>query len=445
MTESKVAWFHCFSGVAGDMAMGALIDAGADLDEVRALCERLPFDGWALDAEAVKRCGLAGTKIHVRYDESGTVVRTASNILGLIDDAKLPKRVHERAIKTVMALAVAEGRLHGHRPEMVHFHEVGSVDAIIDIVGTCAALEVLDIEEVHCSAIAQGTGLIHAAHGLLPNPAPAVVELLAGAPTFGTSIPFEMTTPTGAALMAAMAVTWGPMPAMQITASGFGAGSRDIDGQPNLTQVVLGSRLAAAETGQPLCKLETNVDDVTGEVLAATIAELLDAGANDAWLTPITMKKGRPAFTVHALADPALVRSLAGVIERETGSLGVRATEYQRWPAARLDAAVDVDGQPVRVKVSAGRVKVEHDDAAAAAKVLGLPIREVLSRSEEAWRHRSSGEEVPSPIPLDGYTRLDHLRGHSHDHHHSPDHHHPHGDDHGHDDDDPTPDGPEAA
>jgi len=275
----------------------------------------------------------------------------------------------------------------------VHFHEVGGLDAIVDIVGTCAALEVLGVDQIHCSPIAQGRGTIKAAHGVLPNPAPAVVELLCGAPTYGVDLPFEMTTPTGAALMAALASGWGPMPAMVIEASGFGAGDRDIDGQPNLAQAVLGRLDLRSEGGQPVVLLETNVDDATGEILSGAIQALLAAGAHDAWLTPIVMKKGRPAYTVSALADTALADQIADTLASETGTLGVRGQTMQRWPASRVEGTVDVEGRTVRVKVSSGRIKVEHDDAAIAAQHLNKPVREVISLAEAAWRSANPTSE----------------------------------------------------
>jgi len=384
---SRIAWFHCFSGIAGDMALGSLVDAGADLDEVRALIRRLPVDGWSVEAEPVLRCGIAATQIHVHGHE-GSVVRTAGHITALLQEAKLPERVTSRALATFRALAEAEGRLHRRPPEQVHFHEVGGLDAIVDVVGTCAALEVLEVDEVRGSTVVTGTGMVRAAHGLLPNPAPAVVALLAsvGAPTTGLDVGIELTTPTGAALMAAMASGFGPLPAMTVEATGFGAGSREIDGRPNATQVVLGERAEALGQGQPVVLLEANVDDATGEVLASAVAALLDAGAHDAWVTPIVMKKGRPAHTVSALADVALVAQVAQALTAETGSLGVRGSTLERWPASRLEGTVEVEGLPVRVKVSAGRVKVEHDDAARVARLRGLPLREVLSRAEAAGR-----------------------------------------------------------
>jgi hypothetical protein len=184
--------------------------------------------------------------------------------------------------------------------------------------------------------------------------------------------------------MAALAVEWGPLPELTVRASGFGAGTRELEGRPNLVQVVLGERAPALERGQPVVQIEANLDDVSGEVLADAVAALLDAGAHDAWITPVLMKKGRPAHTVSALCDPALVASLAATLTARTGSLGVRATRLERWPAARVGAAVDVDGHPVRVKVGAGRVKVEHDDAVAVARRTGRPLREVLVRAEAA-------------------------------------------------------------
>ena len=393
---TRLAWFHCFSGIAGDMALGALVDAGADGDEVVELLERLPVGGWKLEFEPVLRCGLAATRARVHAEET-TVHRTAGNITAMIEEADLPERVTRRALATFNALAEVEGRLHNRPPSQVHFHEVGAIDSIVDVVGTCAALEVLGIEEVHASSVATGTGMVRSAHGLIPVPAPATVGLLAGAPTHGTDVPFELTTPTGAALLVATASSWGPMPAMVVEASGFGAGSRDLDGRPNVTQVVVGEAVATAEPGQPVTLLEVNVDDATGETLAHAVAECLEAGAHDAWVTPIVMKKGRPAHVGSTLCDPSRVADVAAVLTAETGSLGVRGHTLERWPAARSMDEVEVGGERIGMKVTSGRAKVEHDDAARAARRLGLPLREVVSRAEEAWRRRGVEPLVPPP------------------------------------------------
>jgi uncharacterized protein (TIGR00299 family) protein len=393
------AWFHCFSGVAGDMALGALIDAGAEVGEVRDLLGRLPVSGWELEVEPVLRGGIAGTKVHVHAHDT-TVVRTAAHIQGMVAEARLPERVERRAAAVFDALAQAEGRLHRRPPDQVHFHEVGGIDAIVDVVGTCAALELLEVDTVACSPVAVGLGMVRAAHGVIPNPAPAVVELLAGIPTRGVDLAVELTTPTGAALVAALASEFGPLPPMTVVATGFGAGSRELQDRPNLTQVVLGEPTAltaasgarASSDGQPVVLLEANVDDVTGEVLAHTVQALVDAGAHDAWITPILMKKGRPAHTVAVLADVSLVAQLTAVLGSETGTLGVRAHQIERWTLPRHIERVVVDELSVRVKVSPGRVKAEYDDAARVASITGRPLREVAAEAERRWHERAAAD-----------------------------------------------------
>jgi len=403
LVPTRRAWFHCFAGIAGDMALGSLIDAGADLPQVLALLERLPLGGWRLRAEPVLRAGIAATRAVVEASDD-VVVRTHRHIVGLVEEARLPARVTRRALDTFAALAEVEGRLHRRAPDQVHFHEVGSHDTVIDVVGTAAALEVLGIDEVAASTVATGTGTIRTAHGFLPNPSPAVVQLLYGIPTWGRDIAVELTTPTGAAILAAMAGSFGPLPPMRISATGFGAGSRELDGLPNCTQVVVGEALAVAPAGgQPVVLLETNVDDATGEVLAHAVEALLAAGAHDAWITPVHMKKGRPGHTVSVLADPALLESVRITLQAETGSLGVRGAMLERWPSARLGGTVEVEGQPVRVKVSPGRVKVEQRDAARVAGRHGIPLREVLYRAESEWRRHEDGGHrgLPARPPED--------------------------------------------
>lgn len=386
-----MAWFHCFAGIAGDMALGSLIDAGADLDQVVAMLRRLPFGGWGLDVEPVLRGGIAASRAIVSVHDH-VVVRTHAHIVGLVEEARLPERVAARALATFAALAEVEAGLHRRPVDQVHFHEVGGHDTIIDVVGTAAALELLGVDEVRASAVATGTGMVRAAHGMLPNPAPAVVGLLRGVPTWGRDIPVELTTPTGAALLAALSAGFGPMPAMEIIAQGFGAGTRELEELPNCTQVVVGTRSRTAtsgdpdaDAGQPVAVLEVTVDDVTGEQLAHAISSLLDVGAHDAWLSPVVMKKGRPGYVVHALCDPVRVPALRAVLRSETGSLGVRLTSAERWPAARSIDSVLVEGQLIRIKVSAARVKAEHDDVAAAARRTGLPLRQLALRAESAW------------------------------------------------------------
>jgi len=409
--ERTVAWFHCFAGIAGDMALGSLIDAGADLDEVVMLLERLPFGGWGLDVEPVLRGGIAASRAIVTVHDH-VVVRTHAHIVGLVEEARLPARVAARSLATFAALAEVEAGLHRRPVDQVHFHEVGGHDTIIDVVGTAAALELLGVDEVRASAVATGTGMVRAAHGMLPNPAPAVVGLLRGVPTWGRDLPVELTTPTGAALLAALSSGFGPMPAMEVAAQGFGAGTRELEELPNCTQVVIGTRTGPggtgvvgrggsdADAGQPVAVLEVTVDDATGEQLAHAVSSLLESGAHDAWLSPVIMKKGRPGFVVHALCDPAQVPEVRAVLRSTTGSLGVRRTSAERWPSARSIDSVVVDGQFIRVKVGAGRVKAEHDDVAAAARRTGRPLRELALRAEASWLEGHDGVAVaPEPGP----------------------------------------------
>jgi pyridinium-3,5-bisthiocarboxylic acid mononucleotide nickel chelatase len=399
---STVAWFHCFAGISGDMALGACLDAGAPLDEVKAILERLPVRGWSLEAELTLRGGLAATKAVVLAKED-RVSRTYAHIAGLLEEARLPERVRDRAGRVFRLLAENEGRLHRRPVEQVHFHEVGSLDAIVDIVGTCAALETLAVDEVTASTVAVGTGMVRAAHGLLPNPAPAVVDLLREAPVAGLDVNVELTTPTGAALLAGLCSGFGPLPGMRLTATGFGAGSRELESLPNLLHLALGDSLETgveATDGQPLALLEANLDDVSGEVVAHATEALLAAGALDAWTTAVSMKKGRPGVIVAVLCYLPDAPRLRDLLASETGTLGVRFTAVSRWPFARDAGAVEVEGLPIRVKRAARRVKVEYEDAARVARRTGLPLREVVSRAEFEARkgeHEGEGEGEHDP------------------------------------------------
>ncbi len=400
---TTTAWFHCFNGVAGDMTLGALLDAGADIDHVRGVIGRLGITGWALDAEPTQRCGITATRALVTApDQAGH--RRFAEVRAIVVAAGLADRLTARALAAFGALAEVEGAIHGVSADEVEFHEVGSLDAIVDIVGSCAALDSLGVDEVACSPITLGSGTFDAAHGVLPNPGPAVLGLLvrAGAPHRSSPVDVELATPTGVALMTTLAARFGALPDGVVRSIGYGAGGRDLPGRPNVVQVVLVSTGDGVSTGngvstgdpvwaddlvqplgagQPVRLIEVNVDDATGEVLAHTVARLLAAGAHDAWITPIVMKKGRPAHTVHALCDPARAGRIAAVLLAETGSLGVRAVDWERWPQARTDDTVEIGGHTIRRKVAGGRIKPEFDDAVAAAEALGIPVREILRRA----------------------------------------------------------------
>jgi len=384
---TRLAWFNCSAGVAGDMVLASLVDAGADPLRIAEIMSGLALHDYALTFEATQRAGVSSTRAIVvehGHDDSHHH-RSWRDIRTMLEESDLPARVRSRSLAVFEVLADVEGKIHGVAAEEVEFHEVGAVDSIVDVVGVCAALEVLDVEQIVCGSIGTGHGTIRTQHGELPNPSPAVVGLAAmrNVGLTGVNDHRELATPTGVAVMVALADTFGPVPTMNVSSRGFGAGSADVDGRANVVQVLVGeSSNISAHSGEAVRLLEANVDDVTGEVLAHTISALLSAGAHDAWATPIVMKKGRPAHTVHALCDPALSARIVQVMVAETGTLGVRGTILERWPQARSERVVMVDGLEIRVKVTAGRVKVEHDDAVQVAAALGLPLREVLLRAE---------------------------------------------------------------
>ncbi|MCE2764929.1 MAG: nickel pincer cofactor biosynthesis protein LarC [Ilumatobacteraceae bacterium] len=391
---TRVAWFNCSAGTAGDMTLAALVDAGADQLRVGEILAALPIDDYALTFERTQRCGVASTRaivaVHHHDEHHHDHHRPWRDIDAMLVAAELPERVRDRARSVFSLLAEVEGAIHGVPAADVEFHEVGSTDAIVDIVGVCAALEALNVDRIVAGPIAMGHGSISSAHGRLPNPGPAVVALCArrSIPTFGLDEPREISTPTGVAILAALADSFGPMPAITTSAVGYGAGTADFDTRANVVQVVVGETNSDSfrSTGQHVRLLEVNVDDVTGEVLAHTVSSLMAAGAHDAWVTPIVMKKGRPAHTVHVLCEEVRTGEFAELLARETGSLGVRGSIVERWPVAREETTIEVEGQTIRVKVADHRVKVEFDDAARAAAALGIPVREVLRRAEEAAR-----------------------------------------------------------
>ena len=401
---TRTAWFNCHAGVAGDMAMAALVDAGADTDTIADTIAGLGVDGYAMFFERVQRCGVGATwanivthdELHAHDSEHSEEVaphshRPASEIFALLDAADLADRVRARARTVFERLAAVEGAIHGIDPSDVELHEVGALDSIIDVVGVCAALESLDIERVACSSIGLGSGIVQTAHGALPHPAPATLALLteAGAPTHGLPMTLETATPTGAALMTTLAAEFGPMPSGTPTSVGYGAGTADPPGRANVVQVTIleAAVTIAAHDGAPIVQLDVNVDDVSGEVIAHTIDRLLAAGAHDAWATPIIMKKGRPAYTVSALCEPTMRDSVRDVLVSETGSLGVRATSLVRWPQQRDMTSVEIDGHIIGLKVAAHRTKVEFDDASRAADALGIPVRIVIERAVAAVEH----------------------------------------------------------
>lgn len=373
-------YVDCVAGVAGDMLLGALLDAGADAERVRSGLGGLGIEGLELRLERAERHAIAATRARV-VAAPGQPERTWASARELIDGAGLPARAHARAQEALARLARAEGRVHGVPPEQVHLHEAGAVDALAEVCGVALALEELDVERVVCSPLPMPRGFVVAAHGRLPLPAPGALELLKGAPLYGVEVDVELVTPTGAALVSSLAERYGPLPPMRLVDVGAGAGARDIDSIPNIVRVLLGEPLGAGGEGA-VSLIETNLDDLVPELVPDAAESCFAAGALDVWATPAQMKKGRPGVVLSALARPADEHAVADALLRGTGTLGVRIGQLRRLELERDWHTVEVAGEQVRVKVGrrAGeRISLapEHDDCAAVAGRTGRTVRAV--------------------------------------------------------------------
>jgi uncharacterized protein (TIGR00299 family) protein len=383
---TRIGWFHCLAGASGDMMLGALVDAGVPLEVIQDAVDALGVERVEISATEVTRHGLGATKVDVRVTRS-TVIRTWPHVKQLLEAAPLALPVRARALSVFERLAFAEATVHRTTPDLVHFHEIGGLDAFADIVGTAAGLHHLGLDAIHASPVATGMGMTRGEHGLLPVPTPAVLELLKGAPVYSGGVPFELCTPTGAALLASVVTRWGDMPELVVTHVGSGAGDRDLDEIPNVLRLVVGDAVPSSAAGDAGIVLEANVDDLDPRVWPGVIQALLDAGASDAWLTPIQMKKGRPAVTVSVLTPPSHVDALRRVLFRETSTIGLREREVTKRTLDRSVSTVTLaDGTPVRVKVARLDGAVvnavpEFDDVATAAAKQDRPVKVVLAEA----------------------------------------------------------------
>jgi uncharacterized protein (TIGR00299 family) protein len=385
----RIALIEPFAGIAGDMLVGALVHAGAPFLELRAALDRLALPGVAVTRRDVLRGGVAACKFVVEHEEQHHH-RGLAAILERIEGADLPGGAAARAAAAFTRLADAEARIHGLPVEEVHFHEVGAVDSICDLVGAAVALELLGVERVFCRALPLSTGTVRAAHGLLPVPAPATLELLRGRPVRESGLEGELVTPTGAAMVAAWAEPGGPPP-FTPTAIGYGAGDRDPDGYPNVTRVVLGDAESGEAAAPPLLELACDVDDATPQVLGHLLARLLEAGALDATLSPLVMKKDRPGTRVTVLARAAAVPAIETVLFTEGTTLGVRRHPVARTELPRRTVRVETEYGPVRLKLgSLGdrvvHVAPEYEDCRALARERGVALREVVRAAMAQWR-----------------------------------------------------------
>lgn len=391
-----IAYLDCFSGVSGDMLLGALLDAGLSFEDLRADLARLPLGGYDLRAERVVKRGIAGTQFSVEVGHEHAH-RGLREILDLIADSGLPEQVTQPARQVFARLAEAEAKVHQRPVEEVHFHEVGAVDAIVDVVGACCALHRLRVTELHASPLPLGGGWVKAAHGRLPVPAPATAELVRGVPSYGGPVEAELVTPTGAALVTTLARSFGPMPAMTVRAVGWGAGRRELP-HPNLLRLFLGepAGLEARPRQQTLALLEANVDDMNPELLGHLMDRLFAAGALDVFYTPILMKKSRPATLISVLAEPAQAAGLTELVFRESTTLGVRRSEVARVCLERESREVETPYGRVRVKVGllgkeAITASPEYEDCRRLAEASGAPLKAVYDAARAAYLAQAGG------------------------------------------------------
>jgi len=388
----SLIYVDAFSGVSGDMLLGALLDAGLPEQDLRRCLDSVRVSGYELVVGSEIRKGLRAPRAEVRLAHAEHHHRGLSDIVALIEAADLPAPAGEWAKAVFSRLAEAEAKVHGSTPEEVHFHEVGAVDAIVDIVGTCAGLALLGVDRVAASPLPMGSGYVQAAHGRLPVPAPAVVELTRGIPIAECGEAGELTTPTGAAVLAALAASFGPMPAMVPRAVGYGAGARQGRQLPNVLRVVIGEPVEQGADGaqtDEVWLLEANLDDATGETLGAATQALFEAGALDVWLTPATMKKGRPGVVLASLAAENARGAVEKAIFTQTTTFGVRRRLLERTKLQREHVPVETRFGTVRIKVGrlGGRVVTalpEYEDCLGLAEERGVAFREVYDAARAA-------------------------------------------------------------
>jgi pyridinium-3,5-bisthiocarboxylic acid mononucleotide nickel chelatase len=390
----KLAYFDCFSGISGDMTLGALLDAGCDLQHLRSELQGLQVSGWELSAEKVWKNGMAATYARVNTQDQQKH-RSLSAILDILNKSQLAAPVRDRAAAIFQKLGEAEARVHDVALEKIHFHEVGAVDAIIDIVGTCLGCDALGVEKFACSPLNVGGGTVKMAHGILPVPAPATANLLQGKPTYSNGVQRELVTPTGAAIVSTLCDSFGPQPAMSVSAIGYGAGAADLEGQPNVLRLMVGESAEKAVPGydQEITVIEANLDDMNPQIYGYFQERALAAGALDVFTTPAQMKKNRPGTLLTVLCEPKDAQTLISLIFAETTTFGVRMHTAQRRVLPREFVKVTTSYGEVNVKLSRvnGRilhVAPEYDDCRRLAEEKNVPLQRVIN---EALRKYEAG------------------------------------------------------
>ena len=386
----KIAYFDCFAGISGDMTLGALIGAGADPGRLRDRLAGLGVGGYRFEVGRKIAGYIDATDVRVILDEAHPQHRRLKDILEIIRAAPLSEAVKQTAQRIFRRLAEAEGRVHGRPPEEVHFHEVGAVDAIVDIVGTAVGLEMLGWPKVVAGPLPTFHGYAKGAHGVFPLPAPATAEILRGVPWRKLDIEGELVTPTGAAIIRELAVEFGPLPAMTVERIGYGAGKSDF-GIPNVLRVMIGEEHSTLPARQSVSVIETNIDDLNPQFYETAMERLFAAGALDVFLTPIQMKKNRPGTLLSVICDPALAETMAAVVLDETSTLGVRISRWERVCLDRRWGEVDTEFGAVRIKIGQrnGReitASPEYEDCRKAALKHNVAVRHVYESAAALYR-----------------------------------------------------------
>lgn len=380
-------YLDAFSGISGDMTVGALADAGASREAIAAAIHSLNA-GANVSFETVKRRGIGATKFRVAVEETKKH-RHLSHIVKMIEGAEISARARRDAIAIFERLGEAEALTHQVPVEKVHFHEVGAADSIADIVGAAVALDSLGVEEIACSAVNVGSGTVETEHGTLPVPAPATARLLENAPVYARGPAMELTTPTGAAIVATLAKSFGPLPPLKIAHTGYGAGDRDFPSHANVLRVILGERSGASEA-ETVSVLEANIDDSNPQVLAYASERLMESGALDVTLQPIVMKKGRPGTLLRALARPEDRERMASLIFQETSTFGLRIYSAERRVQCRRWTEVSTPYGKIRVKISGdGAYAPEYEDCRKLALECGAPLKQVIAEANFAYLNLS--------------------------------------------------------
>ena len=390
----KAAYFDCFSGISGDMTLGALLDAGLPLDQLRAELTTLEVPGWQISAEKVWKNGMAATYAKVQTQDT-TTHRSLNVILQILENSKLSAPVKSNATAIFRKLGEAEATVHDVPLEKIHFHEVGAIDAIVDIVGACIGFSALGIEKFVCSPLNVGGGTAKMAHGVLPVPAPATARLLLGKPTYSNGVQRELVTPTGAAIIATLCESFGPQPPMTVSAIGYGAGTVDLENQPNVLRLMIGEA-AYKSTGlaqETISVLEANLDDMNPQIYGYFLEKALSAGALDVFATAVQMKKNRPGMLVTVLCHPPDVEKLTKLLFEETTTLGVRSHTAERRILPREWVAVSTEFGEVRMKVARVNGRIQHaspefEDCRKLAEQQNVPLHRIMEAAMRQWSQR---------------------------------------------------------